>query len=262
MVLTIDTGNTNVKFSFYENRTFLKTLRIETRRDFTTQDFLELIPPLFEEGGIAMEDIEGGIISSVVPQVSKALRPAIQELTGLHFLMLGDDVETGLKIDMDAPETIGHDLLADAVAGLEICEPPMVIFDTGTATTMQVLDKDGVYIGGLIIPGMRLSLNALYQGCAQLPKLSFVDPPVFIGKNTVDSMHAGVVYGHAAMIDNLIERVERELGMPVNALATGGLMPLILKHCERDIYYSGELLTDGLLLLYERNLDKIPAAGS
>ena len=253
MVLTIDTGNTNVKFSFYDHGTFLKTLRTETVRDMTEDQFLALIPVLFRDGGIDMKDIEGGIISSVVPQVSAALRPAIEKLTGLKFLMLGDNVETGLKFDMDAPETIGHDLLADAVAGLAICEPPMVIFDTGTATTMQVLDKDGVYIGGLIIPGMRLSLNALYQGCAQLPKLNFVDPPVFIGKNTVDSMHAGVVYGHAAMIDNLIERTERELGMKVHVIATGGLMPLILKHCEHDILFRGELLTDGLQLLYERN---------
>ena len=253
MVLTIDVGNSNIKFVFFENGMIARTHRVETVRSFTKDDFLNKLPFYFEEAGIAVSDIEGGIISSVVPSVSHALLPAVEYVTGKHFFMLGRDVETDLVFEMDNPSTIGQDLIADTVGALSICDPPVIIFDTGTATTMNVVDQRGVYIGGLIIPGLQISLDALCSRAAQLPPIEVKDPRSFIAKNTVDSMRSGLIYGHAAMIDDLIRRTERELGVPCTAVATGGLMALIIDHCDHRIMYRPNLVCDGLYLLYQRS---------
>ena len=178
----------------------------------------------------------------------------MKSLTGKEFLVVTNQMKLGMKIKMDIPSQVGADLLVDAAAALSLFPPPLAIFDMGTATTMSVIDREGNYIGGVIMPGLRLSMDALSGRAAQLPFINLDEPPMhLIGKNTVDCMKAGAVYSNAAMIDGLIERVEAELGEPVTAVATGGLMGVVLPFCKREIHYDENLLLIGLLSLYESN---------
>ncbi len=148
---------------------------------------------------------------------------------------------------------MGSDLLVDAVAAVAKYPVPLAIFDMGTATTLSVIDKDGVYCGGLIIPGMRTAMDALSGKAAQLPYINLTAPDHFIGKNTIDCMQAGAIYSTAAMLDGLIDRTEEELGCPVTAVITGGLSGIVVPLCKRDIHYEPDLLLDGLKILYEKN---------
>jgi type III pantothenate kinase len=180
----------------------------------------------------------------------------VRRLTGKTFLVVGSGLKTGLNIRTENPDKLGSDLVVDAVAAAAKYPKPTVIFDMGTATTLSVLDKQGRYIGGMIVPGMRVSVDALSAQAAQLPYINLDTPNEVIGKNTVDCMQAGVVYGHAAMLDGLIDRVEDALGSPVTAVITGGLSRIVVPHCRRDIIYDENLLLDGLMILYEKNTGK------
>lgn len=174
-------------------------------------------------------------------------------LTGRTFLCVGAGLKTGLDIRMDNPAQLGADLVVDAVAALAKYKPPLVIFDMGTATTMSVIDEHGAYRGGMIIPGLRLSVDALSARAAQLPYIHLGEPARFIGSNTVDCMQSGAVYGSALMIDGLISRTAEELGRPVTAVATGGLMALIHSYCRENLHYDENLMLEGLYILYRKN---------
>ena len=181
------------------------------------------------------------------------MKEAMRLMTGKTFLCVGAGLKTGLDIRMDNPAQLGADLVVDAVAALAKYKPPLVIFDMGTATTMSVIDGSGAYRGGLIIPGLRLSVDALSARAAQLPYIHLGPPERFIGSNTVDCMQAGAVYGSALMIDGLIGQAEEELGQPVTAVATGGLMALIHSYCRRELHYDENLMLEGLRILYRKN---------
>lgn len=197
--------------------------------------------------------IEGGIISSVVPELKIVMGRAMEELTGKRFLVVGSGIKTGLNIKMDNPSQLGADLVADAVAALSKYQPPLVFFDMGTATTLSVIDRQGSYIGGMIIPGLRLSVDSLSARAAQLPYINLDGPEQLIGTNTISCMQAGAIYSNAAMIDGLLERVEEELGEPVTAVATGGLMAAVLPYCKRKVDYDENLMLEGLRILYHKN---------
>jgi type III pantothenate kinase len=176
-----------------------------------------------------------------------------QRLTGKQFLMVGSGLKTGLNIRIDAPAKLGSDLVVDAVAAAAKYPLPIAIFDMGTATTLSVLDKSGCYIGGMIIPGMRVSVDALSARAAQLPYINLDTPPEMIGKNTVDCMQSGMIYGQAAMLDGLVDRIEEELGETVTPVITGGLSRIVVPHCKRNLIYDEYLLLEGLRILYEKN---------
>ena len=199
--------------------------------------------------------VEGGIISSVVPELRYVLGKVMERLTGKAFLVVSNRMDLGdMEIKMDIPSQVGADLLVDAAAALSLYKPPLVIFDMGTATTMSVLDAQGNYIGEVIVPGLRLSMDALSSRAAQLPFINLDEPPErLIGKNTVDCMKAGAIYSNAAMLDGLVDRVEEELGEPVTVVATGGLMGVVLPFCKHTVHYDENLLLIGLLKLYQRN---------
>lgn len=253
MILTIDIGNTNTVLGCWRGEKLTLTLRMHTDRDRTADEYSLLIGGLLRDRGADPGEISGGILSSVVPELRKVIKDAMKILTGRTFLCVGAGLKTGLDIRMDNPAQLGADLVVDAVAALAKYKPPLVIFDMGTATTMSVIDEHGSYRGGMIIPGLRLSVDALSARAAQLPYIHLGPPERFIGTNTIDCMQSGAVYGSALMIDGLIARTAEELGRPVTAVATGGLMALIHGYCREDLHYDEDLMLEGLYILYKKN---------
>lgn len=255
MILVLDTGNTNTVIGGIDGGSLRFSIRIQSDRGKTVDEYALLLRGLLSLRGVEPHQIEGGIISSVVPELRHVLGKALKQLTGKRFLVVGPGLKTGLPIHMDIPSQVGSDLIVDAVAALSLFKPPLVVFDLGTATTMSVVDQNGCYVGGMIIPGLQLSLDALSSRAAQLPFINLDEAPRrLIGKNTIDCMHAGAVYSTAAMLDGLVDRINEELGGGATAVATGGLMGLIHPYCRREIHYDENLLLRGLIRLYEMNV--------
>lgn len=253
MILTIDIGNTNTVLGCWQGEKLILTVRLHTNRDQTADEYCLLVAGLLKNRGIAPGEISGGILSSVVPELRKVMKDAMELMTGRGFLCVGAGLKTGLNIRMDNPAQLGADLVVDAVAALAKYPPPLAIFDMGTATTMSVIDETGAYLGGMIIPGLRLSVDALSARAAQLPYIPLGPPERFIGSNTIDCMQSGAVYGSALMIDGLIRRTGEELGRPVTAVATGGLMAVVHPFCREPLHYDENLMLEGLYLLYKKN---------
>lgn len=253
MILAIDVGNTNIVIGGLEGEKQVFSARCSTDRNKTADEYALTFQGILAMRGIQPESIEGGILSSVVPTLRTTLPIAVKQLAGKDILVVSPDLRTDLTIKMDNPYQMGSDLLVDAVAAKAKYKGPLAVFDMGTATTMSVIDAEGSYIGGLIIPGLRTSMDALSARAAQLPFINLGEPKVFIGKNTIDCMQAGAIYSCAAMLDGLVDRTEEALGMPVTAVLTGGLSGVIAPHCKRDIKLEPDLLTEGLRILYEKN---------
>ena len=203
--------------------------------------------------GIDFRSIDGAILSSVVPQLSLAIKTAVKKLTGLDCIVVGAGIKTGMNVKIDDPGTLAGDLITGAVGAAALYKPPLIVVDMGTATTVVAIDRDGAYIGGAIVPGVKLSYSALASGTSLLPNISIEAPQRCIGTNTVDSMKSGAVFGTAAMIDGMIDRMEAELNMPVTVVATGGLSGSIIPYCRRRIEYEPDLLLKGLAILYQKN---------
>lgn len=254
MILCIDIGNTNLSIGGYEGSTLRFQGRCGTDRKKTSEEYALLMQGILSLHGVSAAEITGGVLSSVVPSLRQVVRDGMELLTGRKFLLVSSGVKTGLNIRTDIPGQLGSDLVADAVAALAKYPRPIAIFDMGTATTLSVLDRRGSYLGGMIMPGLRISVDALADGAAQLPSIPLTAPVRVIGQNTVECMQAGAIFGHAAMLDGLVARVEAELGEPVTAVATGGLARVILPHCTRAITLDETLQLEGLRLIYEKNL--------
>ena len=222
MILAIDIGNTNTVLGCLEGDNLLFTLRIRSDRYKTADEYSLLLEGLISRQGVDPKGLEGGILASVVPELRTVIADAARQMTGKEFLVVGAGLKTGLDIRIDNPAQLGADRVVDAVAALAAYDPPLVIFDMGTATTMSVVGKNGAHLGGMIMPGLRTSVDALSARAAQLPYIHLEAPPRVIGTNTVDCMQAGAIYGSACMLDGLIGRVEEALGEKVTAVATGG----------------------------------------
>lgn len=253
MILTLDIGNTNLTLGCMDDEKIHFVARLATDQFKTDMQYAVEIKDILTFFNVSLKDLEGSIISSVVPPLSGALKKALTLITGKTPLIVGPGLKTGLNILIDNPAQLGSDLVVGAVSALHDYHPPIVVFDMGTATTISVIDKNGSYIGGHIFPGVAISLAALSNRTAQLPGISLENPKTTIGRNTIDCMQSGIVNGNAAMIDGMIERIEEELGMPVTAVATGGISQFIIPHCRRKLIYDENMLLKGLYLLYKKN---------
>ena len=247
MILAIDIGNTNIVLGVIEKTEgkILFTARTATDRSFTADQYGIQFKNIIELYNFKAEEIDGCIISSVVPPVLNAVSSGVKKLTGIEPIIVGPGVKTGLNILMDNPAQLGSDLVVNAVSALEKFKPPVIIIDMGTATTISVVDEKRHYIGGCIMPGIRVSLDAISKSAAQLPGISLTAPKKAIGKNTVECMRSGVIYGNAAMIDGMVERIEEELEATGTVIATGGNSELIVSHCKKKIIYDENLLLRG-----------------
>ena len=253
MILTIDVGNTNVVLGCVEDGVVVSRSRLATNTSDLPNDYAMKMRQSFAFDSIDYHEFEGAILSSVVPQVNRAIRSAVRKLTGLECIIVGAGIKTGVNVKIDDPGTLAGDLITGTVGALSMYKPPIIIVDMGTATTIVAVDKDGAYIGGAIVPGVNHSFEALSQGTSLLPNISIEAPRKCIATNTVDSMKSGAVFGTAAMIDGMIERMEAELGQPATVIATGGLSGGIIPYCKHEIKHEPDLLLKGLAILYQKN---------
>ena len=253
MLLTIDIGNTNITLGAYDDDILCFTARLATAQGTTSDQYAVEIKNILELHGLKADKIEDCIISSVVPSVGGAVCNAVSLLCDIVPLELGPGVKTGLNIKIDNPAQLGADLVAGAVGAISEYTLPCVVIDMGTASTISVIDGNGAYLGGVISAGVRLTLKALTENTAQLPSIDINAPKSVIGSNTVDCMKSGLIYGTAAMLDGLLNRITQELGEKPTIVATGGLSKDIIVHCEHDIIYNANLLLDGLREIYEKN---------
>ncbi len=253
MLLAIDIGNTNLVIGCIHDDKILFKARIATDRTRTSDQYGVEIKSMLEAYGVKRSDIEDCIISSVVPPVFNSVRTGVIKIIGKQPMVVGPGLKTGLNIHVDVPSQVGSDRIVIAVAALAEYKAPLLLMDLGTATTIESVEPDNVYMGGVIIPGVRVSLDALTSRAAQLPGISLDQPKQVIGKNTVDCMRSGIMYGTAAMIDGLVERMEEELGHRCTLIATGGLAQFITPLCKREIILDKDLLLKGLNIIYRKN---------
>ncbi len=253
MILAIDIGNTNIVLGCCRGDEILFRDRISTDQTATALEYAALIKTAFEMNGVKPEHVEGAIISSVVPSVTGTLRTAVQRLVGTDPMVVGPGIKTGLSILIDNPAQLGSDLVVDAVAGLAEYPLPLIIVDMGTATTLSVLDGKGNYLGGMIVPGVAVMHDSLISRTAQLPKIALEPPKRLIGKNTVECLKSGILYGNAGVLDGLIDRIQAEMGGGCTVVATGGLAGVIAPLCRNPIILDDNLLLKGLLRIYRKN---------
>lgn len=254
MILAIDIGNTNIVVGCIDEEKTIFIERLSTIKNKMEVEYALDIKGIFEIHGIDAKKLEGAIISSVVPQITGIVREACEKIINKKVMVVGPGIKTGLNIMIDNPGQLGSDLVADAVAGVAEYKAPMIIFDLGTATTASVINEKGVYVGGFIIPGMNTSLNALTANASQLQGISLDAPNRLIGKNTIECMKSGMIYGTASMLDGIVERVEEEFGQPLTAIATGGLAKKVVPFCKKEMVLDDDLLLKGLRVIYKKNI--------
>ena len=253
MILAIDIGNTNIVVGCIDDEKTYFIERLSTVRTKTELEYAVDLKTVLDIYHIKKTDIEGCIISSVVPQITDIARLAAEKILKKEVMVLGPGVKTGLNIMMDNPGQLGADMVADAVAGLASYPVPFIVIDMGTATTVSVVNDKKQYIGGMILPGVGVSLDALTSRASQLSGISIDAPKHIIGKNTIECMKSGVLYSNAAALEGIVERIEEELGQRTTVIATGGLAKKIVSHCKREIILDEDLLLKGLRVIYEKN---------
>lgn len=253
MLLAIDIGNTNLVIGCIRDDEILFKARIATDRTRTSDQYGVEIKNMIEAFGVNVKDVSDCIISSVVPPVFNSVRTGVIKVIGKQPMVVGPGLKTGLNIHMDVPSQVGSDRIVIAVAALAEYQAPLILMDLGTATTIEVVEPENHYMGGIIFPGVKLSLDALTSRAAQLPGISLDKPKHVIGKNTVDCMRSGMLYGTAAMIDGLIDRMEEELGHSSTLIATGGMSQFIAPLCKHPIILEKDLLLKGLNIIYKKN---------
>ncbi len=256
MLLAIDIGNTNIVLGGINEDKIYFIARLYTERRLSYDQYTIQIKNILDIYNINIKDLDDCIISSVVPPVLDAIKQAVKTLVKKDPIIIGPGIKTGLNILMDNPAQLGSDLVVNSVACLNEFNPPLIIIDMGTATTISVIDKNKNYIGGCIIPGVKISLNALSSMTAQLPHISLDEPKKTIGTNTIDCMKSGIVLGSASMIDGMIDRIEEDLGSKTTVIATGGIANHIIPFCKKDIIYDDNLLLKGLYIIYVKNKNK------
>ena len=253
MILTVDIGNTNISLGVFDGDRLAASVRLSTILSGTRDEYASRLISVLNLHGVRREDVDGAILSSVVPALNAVLRGAIRFLFGVDALTVGPGIKTGLNIHCDHPASVGADLICACVAVNTLHGSPALIVDMGTATKMMVMDKRGTFAGVSIIPGVLMGLRALSDGTAQLPQVSLETPGALVAKNTADAMRSGVIFGNASLIDGMIDRFAEVLGGKVPVYATGGLAAAVVGYCKHDISVDEELVLKGLNILYHKN---------
>ena len=253
MLLVVDTGNTQTHVGAWDGSELVHDWRFATVRQSTADELGAALRNLLSLRGLSFADIDASIVSSTVPQLGPEWTAMAERYLGLEMLAVGPGVRTGMPLRYENPREIGPDRLVNAVAGYELVDGPVVVVDFGTAVTFDVVSADGEYLGGIIFPGLEISLEALTERAAALPKIDLGQPRGLVGKTTIDAIRSGVVYGFAAMVDGMIGRLRDELGEETEAIATGGLAETIVPFCETIDDVDPLLTLTGLRLIWERN---------
>ena len=253
MLLTLDLGNTNLTAGVFRGEELVCEFRLATDRTRTGDQYAIDLLAALRLNNIDPTKISGAILGSVVPSLDAAFSAAVRKVIGKEPMQVGPGIKSGINIRIDNPAQLGADLLVGGVSAVQKYGAPCIIWDLGTATTVSVVDSNGVFRGGAIMPGVGTSLESLISRASLLPNIRLEAPTRVIGTNSVDSMRSGVVFGTAAMVEGMCDRIEEELGCQATVIVTGGLGVEIAACCRRKTVYDGQLLLDGLRILYERN---------
>jgi type III pantothenate kinase len=253
MLFVIDVGNTNLVLGVYEGDELKHNWRISTDRGKTDDEFGMLVKSLFADKGMTFADIEGIIISSVVPPLMFSLEKMCRKYFDIKPMVIGPGLKTGLNIKAENPRELGADRIVNAVAAIHHYGTPLIIVDFGTATTLCFVDEQGGYHGGAIAPGIGISTEALYSRAAKLPRIELIKPPSVIGRNTIHAMQSGIIYGFVGQVDELVRRMKMESDKKPNVIATGGLAELIGSESNEIDIVDPWLTVKGLRLIYDRN---------
>lgn len=253
MILCADIGNTSIALGGFENDELKFVVRLSTDVTKTEDEYASKILNILSLHKVDRESVEGAIISSVVPPLNAIMRSAIKLAYGVDALLVCPGIKTGIGILCDSPSSVGADLICSCVAASTLYSSPALIIDIGTATKMIVTNKSGAFIGVSIIPGVMMGLKALSSGTAQLPQIGLEAPSAVIGKNTVDCMKSGVIFGNASLIDGMIDRICCEVGEELPVIVTGGYASSIVPHCDHKMISDEYLVLKGLNLIYWKN---------
>lgn len=253
MILTLDIGNTHIVIGGFLEGELQFVSRLSTHSKKTEDEYAALLYDIIRLEGIHKPEVQGAIVSSVVPPLNQTMTAALKKVYGITPMIVGPGVKSGVNLLVDNPQQVGADLVCSAAAVAELYDLPALVVDMGTATKLSVIDETGAFRGVAIGPGVQMGLMALSGGTAQLPQISLDAPKNLIGRNTVDCMQSGVVYGNACMIDGMAKRMEAEFGAPLNRIATGGIAKYIIPHCELDFAMDETLILKGLYSIYKKN---------
>jgi len=253
MILVIDVGNTNIVLGVYRGKQLLHHWRLSTNREATADEYGVMVFNLFQHAGISISQIEGVIVSSVVPPIMHTIETLCKDYIKKTPLIVGPGVKTGLNIRYENPREVGADRICNAIAAIELYGSPIIVVDFGTATTFDFIDAKGDYLGGAIAPGIGISTEALYNHAAKLPRIDLARPKSTVGRNPVASMQAGIIYGYAGQVDGIVWRMEEEFKVKTKVVATGGLAELIAGESKTIQDVNPMLTLQGLLMVYERN---------
>ena len=253
MILSIDIGNSNINIGAYCDGGLLFLTHIVSEAGKTEVEYAVLLHHILHLHRLSEQNLKGAVISSVVPQLSPVLKAAVQLTSPVPVMQIGPGVKTGLNIRIDNPAQLGADFVAAAVGAFEKYPLPVIIVDFGTATKISIVDRSRSFIGGSIMPGVRVSLDALSNRAAQLPHISLEPPAPVIGTNTIDCMKSGVPLGNASMIDGMIERYEEKAGPAASIVATGESVDAVAPFCRHKLLVDKTLRLDGLYAVWKKN---------
>jgi type III pantothenate kinase len=254
MLLAIDVGNTGTVLGVFEDTRLAHHWRMATRRDRTPDELALLFAGFFGQAGLTFPgSVTGVALASVVPDQGQALREMVEQSFGFSPLVVEPGIRTGVSIHTDNPREVGADRIVNALAAFDRYGGPCIVVDFGTATTYDAVSAKGEYLGGAIAPGIGISAAGLFQSTARLPRVELAAPRSVIGKNTVESIQSGLLYGTAAEVDGIVERMQKELGGAATVVATGGLAAVIIEQCQSIDHHEPWLTLEGLRLLFEKN---------
>jgi type III pantothenate kinase len=255
VLIAIDVGNTQTVMGLYDGDELVDSWRLSTVRDRTADEYRLFFAGLLRQDGYHLEDVDGVALSSVVPTAKAAMVDVAADLVDGPLVVVGPGTRTGLPIHIDNPREVGADRVVNSVAAAHRYGTPVVVVDFGTATNMDAVDATGAYVGGIIAPGLEISQNALIDATAALRRVDITPPRGGIGKNTVEAIQGGLLYGHAGLVDGIVTRILEELGGDPAVVATGGLASTIVPHCRTVEVVDEHLTLDGLRLIYEMNME-------
>ena len=255
MLLAIEQGNTNTLFAVHDGETWIAQWRSATESTRTADEYAVWLSQLFEMNGLVMKGLTGCIISSVVPQSIFNLRNLSRRYLGVEPLIIGENAELGVDVRIDKPSEAGADRLVNAVGAHIVYPGPLIVIDSGTATTFDIVAADGGFEGGIIAPGVNLSMQALHEAAAKLPRIAIQRPERnrVVGTDTVTAMQSGVFWGYIGLIEGLIARIKAERGEHLTVVATGGVVSLFEGATDMIDYFDPDLTIRGLLEIYRRN---------
>ncbi|MDM8533485.1 type III pantothenate kinase [Clostridiaceae bacterium HSG29] len=253
MLLAFDVGNTNIVFGLYKNDKLIENWRISTLRIRTEDELAILIGQLFKMKGYSLEDIDNVIISSVVPQVMYSLQHMAKKYCKVEAMVVGAKLKSGINIKYDNPKEVGADRIVNSVGGIKKYGNGLIIVDFGTATTFDAISDKGEYLGGAILPGIKISQDALFRNAAKLTRVELIKPKKVIGKTTVESIQSGIIYGYAGSVEYIVSKMKKEMGYDVKVIATGGLATLIESESASIDLIDKFLTLDGLNYIYRLN---------